>query len=237
MVAEAGRAEQRVQLHAEVKGAARHDPDGHADHAHRRGQEDRAADDREVVDDRGKDGGHEAAARVEHARRDRAEGEEDRAQEHDPGQLHRGRQLRGVEAGGDGGNDRRSEDEEQPGEDREPGEHEVRDRRHDAPGPIRLVVGQQRRDRGDERRGKRPCSHELEDQVRDPERGEEGVEGTLDPEGGAEHDEAHPAEHARDEERAGHQQPGADEGAAASHRGPGVSSAGADPRSAECARG
>ena len=55
-------------------------------------------------------------------------------------------------------------------------EHEVRDGRHDPPGAPLAVGREQAGDDRDERRGQGPGRDELEDQVGDPERGEERVE-------------------------------------------------------------
>ena len=128
MVAKVCRSEERVELDEEVERASGDDAYGHAHHPHGRGQEDRAADDREVVDDRGQDGRHEPPARLQDARGDRSERQEDRAEEHDARQVHGRGGLRGVEAGRDRGHHGRREDQEEPGQDREPGEHQVRDR-------------------------------------------------------------------------------------------------------------
>ena len=65
----------------------------------------------------------------------------------------------------------------------------------------------------------RPGGDELEDEVRDPERGEERVELAGRPERRADDDEADPAEHPRDEEGDGDDQPGPGERAADGHRG------------------
>ena len=85
-VAEA-EARQRAELDEQVAERPGDDADREALDADRSGQEQRRADDREVVDDRGERRGREPAAGVEDARRDRAERQEDRAQQHDPRQL------------------------------------------------------------------------------------------------------------------------------------------------------
>ena len=95
-----------------------------------------AADDREVVDDRRERRRGEPVLGVEDARRDRAEREEDRAQQHDPRQLDGlGRASGLVEArrdqrhdhGGAATNSDAPQDEQRD-------EHQVRDGRCDAPG-------------------------------------------------------------------------------------------------------
>ena len=75
------------QLDEQVAEGARDDADRKPGHPERRREEERRPDDREVVDDRGDGGGGEPALGVEEARRDRSEGEEDRAEQHDPRQL------------------------------------------------------------------------------------------------------------------------------------------------------
>ena len=73
-----------------------------------------------------------------------------------------------------------------------------------------FAVVNRRRDDRDERRRQRPGGDQLEDQVRDAERGEERVE-LGRPEGVADDDDPDLAEDPRDEERAGDDQPGAGE--------------------------
>ena len=92
-----------------------------------------AADDREVVDDRGDRRRGEPAAGVEDARRHRAQGQEDRAEQHDPGQLDGLVQLDRPEARGDRRHHDRRQDEQADRQDRQRDEHEVDDRRHDTP--------------------------------------------------------------------------------------------------------
>ena len=146
-------------------------------HAERRHEQQRAADDRDVVDDRRQRGRPEPALRVEDARRDRARREEQRRQDHDPGQLDGLGQLRLVEARRD---DRR----------RAPGANTRTSSARTASAlSIRVVtvdttrqarasssVANRPGDDRDHRRRQRPGRDELEQEVRDPERGEERVE-------------------------------------------------------------
>ena len=188
---------------------AAHDADGEAFDAERVGQHQRGGDDREVVHD-GRDGGRgESAGRVEDARRDRSEGEEDGAEEHQPCQLDGSVALDGVgKPWRDGRDDDRSEDEQQHGQDEQPNQHEVRHGRHHPPGPRLLAGGEESGDDRDERRSERARRDELEDQVRDPERGEEAVELGAGGKRVRDDDQPNPAEDARREKRRRHDQPG-----------------------------
>ena len=173
-----------------------------------RAEDQRAADDREVVDDRRHGRRGESAAGVEHARGDGPESEEDRAEQHDPGQLDGLVELGTDEAGGDVRDDDRGGDEQGDGEHDQPDEHQVDDRRHDSPGALLLGGREQARDDRDERRRERTGGDQLEDQVRDAERGKERVELGRSERAGDD-DDADVAEDPRDEERAGHDEPGA----------------------------
>ena len=177
-------------------------------------------EDSDVVGDRRERRGGEPAPGVEHARGDGAQGEEDRAQQHDPGQLDRPGLLLRAEARCDQRDDGRREDEEQGREHEQADEHEVRDRRHDPPGAIVLARREEPgRDR-DERRAEGPRGHELEDEVRDPERGKERVQLAAHAERRADDDDADVADHPRHEERSGDDQPGAGEGVGPVHGRP-----------------
>ena len=176
--------------------------DGHAHHAHRRRQEQRPADDREVVDDRGEHRGREPAARVEDAGRHRAERQEDRAEEHEPGQLDGRGELGRVEA--------------------------RRDHRHDGPGrrrrgarparraqrSIRFVtVDTTRQARSASPRASSVAMIGIRADARAPaatswkirsgirNAAKNASRRALDPERGPDDDEPDPAEHARDEDR------------------------------------
>ena len=201
---------ERADLDEQVAERAQHDAQRQALDAEARPEDQRATDDRQVVDD-GRDGrGGEPTAGVEDARRDRPHRQEDRTEQHDPGQLDGPVELRAFEAGGDDRDDHRRQDEQADGEDDQADEHQVDDRRHDAPGPRPLVGREQRRDDRDQRRRQRAGGDELEDQVRDAERGEERIEiGRT--ERVRDDDDPDVAQHARDEERARDDQPGAGE--------------------------
>ena len=81
-----------------------------------------------------------------------------------------------------------------------------------------LPVGlEQRRDDRDEGGRQGPGRDELEDQVRDPERGEERVESVGDVDRVGDDDEAQPAEDARREERGRDDEPGPGQGPGGAH--------------------
>ena len=87
-VAEADAAEDRDQLHEEGRRRAGDRAPGQAGQAERRDEGHGGGDDHQVVDDRRDHRGREPPGRVQDARRDGREGEEDRAEEQDAGQLH-----------------------------------------------------------------------------------------------------------------------------------------------------
>ncbi len=105
------------------------------------------------------------------------------------------------------GDDHRSGDEKHGGDREEGRRHDVRERRDDSPCPIGLAFTEQAGEDRDERRPEGPGRHELEDEVGQPERGEERVELALGTEDRAEDDEADPAEDARRKERDRDDQP------------------------------
>jgi hypothetical protein len=141
-----------MALDEQVSQGAEHHAHRQPDHPEGGGQQQRRADDREVVHDRGDGGGGEPAARVEDARRDGTQREEDRAQDHDPRQLdgqgHRGR----VEPARVQRHEAVGEDEHEQGEYEERAEHQRRDRRDDPPCPGRPVRGDDGGHHRDERR-------------------------------------------------------------------------------------
>jgi hypothetical protein len=164
------------QLDEQMAQRPEHDADRQARHAERWHEQECADDDRDVVDDGGQGGGPEPALGVEDARRDRTRGQEQRREDHDPGQLDRLGQLRLVEPGRDDRHQDRCEHEDEQREDRERAEHQRRHRGDDAPRVGVLVLREQPGDNRDHRRRQRPGRHELEQEVGDAERGEERVE-------------------------------------------------------------
>ncbi len=185
---------QRPGLDEEMPHRSGDDADGEAGDAHRAPQDERRTDDREVVDDRCGSRGREPTGRVEDARRDRPEGQEDRAQQHDPRQLHGLVPLGLREPGRDHRDDRGRRDEEHDTEDQQPDHDEVGDRRDDPPGALVGAAGEEPRHDRDQGRGQGPGRHELEQQVGDPECREERVEiraGRVDV---GDDDDAQPAE-------------------------------------------
>ena len=127
-------------------------------------------------------------------RRKRSEGEEDRAQQHDPGELDRSLELWRIvdEARRDDRNDPRGRDVDDHGEGDESDEHQVRDRRDHPPRPG-LVAGRKQGGRNRDDRGRqRPGRDELEHQIGQPEGGEECVEIAAGPEE-LDHDHIEPA--------------------------------------------
>ncbi len=208
---------ERPDLDQEVAERAGDDAERQPDDAEARGQQDGRADDREVVDDRRHRRGGEPPARVEHAGRHRAQRQQDRAEQHDPRQLDGRLELLAREARRDDRHDDRREHEEARGEHGERDQHEVDDRRHDAPRPGRFAGGQQRCHDRHERRRERSRGDELEDQVGDAERREERVEVGRGAERVADDDETHVAEDARDQECARDDDPRAGERAGGGH--------------------
>ena len=208
---------QRTDLDEDVPKGPSHDADGQPDGTERRGEQERGADDREVVDDRRDRRRRESTLAVEHARRDRPEGQQDRAQDHDPRQLDRPGHRHRVEAGRVERDELVGEHEHERGEDQEQPEHQVGHGRHDPPGPLVTIAGDEAGDDRDQRRRHGTGRDELEQEIRDPERGEEGVELTWIGDGVDDDDEPQPAEHARDEEGARDDQPGAREGRCGRH--------------------
>ncbi len=184
----------------------------------RRGEQQGRPDDREVVDDRRDGRGREPATRVEDARRDRPERQEDRAEQHDPGQLDGLVELGRPEARRDRRDQDRREDEDADREHGQPDEHQVDDGRHDSPGARPFVGREQARDDRDEGRGQRPRRDELEDEVGQPERREERIELGRRPERVADDDEADVTEHPRHEECARDDQSRAGQRAPGGHR-------------------
>jgi hypothetical protein len=154
--------------------------DGHADRqpldAHDRRQEDRGQDDREVVEQR-RDGRHgELLVAVEDACHHRAHSDEHRADEHHPGHPDRELGGRRVEAGRHDRHQDRREDRHQQAESGQRDHHEVDDAAGQLPCLTILaacaVPGEDR----DEGGAQGPGDHELEDGIRDAERGEVRVE-------------------------------------------------------------
>ena len=92
---------QRRELDEEMAHRSGDDAERETVHPERRREQQSRPDDREVVDDRGHGRGGEPAARVEDARRHRTERQEDRAEQHDPGQLDGLVELDRPEAGRD----------------------------------------------------------------------------------------------------------------------------------------
>ena len=152
------------------------DADGQPGDAHRWRQEHRGADDREVVDERRERRRTEAVARVQDAGRDRPGGEEQRREDHDPRQLDGRRDRRRAEPLGDGWDEDVGEHEDDRGQDGEDREHQGEDRRHHPPRPLLLVGREEGRDDRHEGRAQGTGGDELEQEVRDAERGEERVE-------------------------------------------------------------
>ncbi len=207
----------RADLDEQMRQRAEDDPDGHSRDTVGRGQDQRGPDDGEVVDDRRQRGGREPAPGVEDAGRHRAEREEHRAQQHDPGQLD-GECLVGLaEAWGDRGYEPGCRHEDDPAEHEQPDEHQVDDRRYDLPGALGGPVGHEAGHDRDQRRGERSGGDQLEDQVGDAERGEEGVEVRGDADCVDDHDRSDPAEQPCRQERTGHDQARAGQRAARGH--------------------
>ncbi len=212
---------QRGDLDEQMAEGAGNDADGQTGDPERGGEDEGRADDREVVDDRRDGRGRESTPRVEHARGQRAEREEDRAQNHDPGQADRPVDLLRSEPRIDGPDDRRCGDEDDQSENEQPDQHHVRDRRDDPPGPRGLIGREQGRHDRDHGRRQRARRDELEHQVGQPERGEERIEVRTRRERVRDDDDPEPAEDARDEEGARDDQTGSGEGARRAHEGTG----------------
>ena len=100
----------------------------------------------------------------------------------------------------------RGDQHDQPEDEQRP-DDEVGDRRDHPPGPRWLAGREQARHDRDQGRGQRAGRDELEDQVRDPERGEERVEVGERAAVPDDDDGPDPAEDARHEERGGDDQP------------------------------
>ena len=183
--------------------------DGQRLDAQVRAKEDRADDDRDVVDRRRDGGGAKAAARVEDARRHGRERQQDRREQHDPRQAHG--QLRGdrVEAGRDDRDDLGREDGHDHGQREQDDEHHVQHGRHDAPGAVFLVAAEHAGQDRDHRRAQRTGGDELEDRVGDAESGEVGVQLRARAELVGDDDDADIAKDARHEKRDGHDEAGA----------------------------
>ena len=207
---------ERLELDEQVAQRPGDDADRQAGHPEGRGQEQRPADDRQVVDARRDRRRGEPPAGVEHAGRHGPHRQEDRAEQHDPGEDDRLLELLALEARRDHAHDRRRQHEQDRRQRRQPDQHQVDHRRHDAPG-VRLVVAfeEARHDR-DQGRRQRARGDQLEDQVGDAEGGEERVE-LRRIEQLREHDQADPAQDARDEEGPRHDQAGPGEPAGGGH--------------------
>ena len=152
------------------------DPDREADGAHRRGQDQRRADDREVVHDR-RDGGRRepaAALRTLVATAPSASriglSTMIRVSSTVRAVVSRSKPLVKI------GTSRSAVRKTMTPSTTSATEHEVGDRRDDPPGPPLAIGREQARHDRDQRRRQGARGDELEDQVRDPERGEEGVE-------------------------------------------------------------
>ena len=211
------KASHRPELDEEVSQRPGDHGQGESFDAQARPKDEGPHDDREVIDDRRHGRCGEPPARVQEARRDGAEGKEDRAQQHDPSQLDRPIELGTLEARGDDRDDDRGEDEQADRQHDQAKEHEIDDGRDDPPGPGSLVRGEQSRHDRDEGGRQGACRHELEDEVRDPERREERIEV-----GGAERvgddDDPNISQDPRHQVRGRDDQPGTGEGAARAHR-------------------
>ena len=96
-------------------------------------QEQCAADDRQVVDDRRDRRRGEPAAGVEDAGSNGAHCQKDRAEEHDPGEDDRALELLAFETRGNRLHHHRGEQEEHAGQDGQGNQHQVDDRRDDSP--------------------------------------------------------------------------------------------------------
>ena len=203
-IAEAGHGR---QLDEEVADRAGDDTDREARDPERRLEEHGRGDDREVVDDRGDRGRREPVLGVEDARRHGPEREEDRPEEHDPGQVDGELDLCRIEARRDRRHDRRGGEGNEHGQSQQPGHHQVGDRRDDPPGPLPLLARGEPGDDRDERRRECPGRDELEHQVWQAERREERVELRPDPEDHADDRDPDPAEQAGDEVRARDDEP------------------------------
>ena len=134
---------QRTQLDEQVAHRTGDDAQGQTLDPEARAEDQRAADDREVVDDRRDGRRGEPTAGVEDARRHGAHRQEDRAEQHDPRQLDGPVELRALEAGGDDRHDDRRQDEQDDRQDDQADEHQVDDGRDDPPGARMLVRDEQ----------------------------------------------------------------------------------------------
>ncbi len=196
-------------LHAEMEQRPDHHADGQALDAQGGPEQQRAADDGDVVERRRGGCGGETAARVEHGRGHRTDRQQRRRDEHDACQAHGQLRPHGVETGRQQGHDLRREDGHDRGRQHKREQHQVEHGRHDSPGALLLVTREQAGQDRDHRRGQRTRGDQLEDGVGQAERGEIGVQLHPGAEFVGDDHQAYPAEHTRQEERAGHDQPGA----------------------------
>ena len=109
---------------------------------------------------------------------------------------------------GDHRDEDRGRDRHDHGQDEQDGQHQRRDGRGDPPRSRLLVGRQQAGDDRDQGRAEGAGRDQLEDEVGNPEGGQEGVEVGGRPERRTDHDEADRTEDARHEERARDDQPG-----------------------------
>ena len=139
-------------------------PQGETRDAEYRSEEDRGADDRQVVDERRDGTRGETPLRIEQARRDGGRREQDRAEQHDPRQLDRPLGARRVEAH-DRGDQDRGRDGDHDRQHQERREDQGQDRRCDAPGSLVLALGMQAGDNRHQGRGHRARGNQLEHEI------------------------------------------------------------------------
>ena len=202
-----------------MPGGAQDDAPREAVDAERPGEEQRAEDDAEVVD-HGREGGRdEVLSRVQDAHDHPADPEEERRDQHQPGELDRHRLEFGLAAGrlaearGEQRHEPRRRDEREGRRDDGGDGDEVQDAGGEAPPGDLALPQDDAAERRDERGGKRRAGEQLEDEVREPKGDPVGGEVWFGAERVGDDDGAEEAEEAREDEAERDDAGGAGDGA------------------------